>query len=488
MRKKLSNIGKSFGYTCSMKLDELPNLLPWLRYPLIAIIERQLLLETMRLIVTTQLEDDAPDQGEVPGKPGWNYQRAWQGYFVSHPDLPLSFDLSESEPFHRFSTAALFLEERRDGPSNDMILREACWRSSEWVPGLGASFHVLDELQERGALAMQSDGSVRLATQLRSELDGIDSLADSELRDRLFAEGDESERADWRAWLGAIARDPEHRALEYVHQELETDEVEAIVWQFLREPGDARLLALEVAVHREIDIEPAILNRLIREVEIDLDSDGMTIRALARHALPRGIAEEAIIDKLVRWAGGARPQSVVGGGELDDELREMLAPEGATSMLDSVIGLEDAAALLLEYAPERALPTVRRALREDSVGVLTMVGRLVALGQPWAIRELVEALPALDIMVRNAAITTLKSRGFQDAVEAIEAATPQANSSEMLQFMGLLGDEMAGPLERAMQSVATDEELAQGLDRWAERVRARMPDDFEPAQRIEPSP
>lgn len=147
----------------------------------------------------------------------------------------------------------------------------------------------------------------------------------------------------------------------------------------------------------------------------------------------------------------------------------------AAAMPSGVEGLAEVALLLLEYAPRHALHATRRALREDSVAPLDLAVRLAALGTPWALREIVEAIPENHFGVGASFLHVLKLAGHEEAAREAESVASAVDPSSQFPEMVGMFDGLVEVMKLTIRNAFESDELIE----WADRVRKKL-GDFNP--------
>jgi hypothetical protein len=213
------------------------------------------------------------------------------------------------------------------------------------------------------------------------------------------------------------------------------------------------------------------------------------IAAMDRRALPFVAEVDALLDRLdprehhpyTAWAAASYLLAREAARE------RALATVVAFASVEQVRGyrgnpfVDRLAALLLEHAPDRALPHVRRALRSTvPAAVLDMAALLASIDQAWCHRELEAALreplrsehPSEMSCRRYLAAALARCGGDLARRRAAQLAPPPPVRAPGA--IGFTADEVrAHGLEDQLSSAL---EKARPL---AERLRARLPDDLE---------
>jgi Domain of unknown function (DUF6896) len=390
-------------------------------------------------VARSRLRDVGEEEGSVPGLPQWRYHYHGIGLCLSGPGnevIDVDFNEEDGETVDPYFFARRVLGLAEPG------FVEA--RMRHWLPSAELVVAVLDELRVSGAIAHPTSGHVfRLGEELMA-LDREVSSADlsSVEVQRTWARrfrDDEEAGAGHRRWLSSLAARDERRARVVVA---------------LLPPGDA--VALGEAI-----LEGPVRHATGAVVEA-LDDRGLTCEgigdmlerldpasqhpyiawAIARHLLRRG--DVRAIEAVCAFAN-VRKVEGYNGNPYDAEL----------------------AMLLLEYAPGRAMPYVRLALRSDTpAAVHAMAALVAAIGQPWCWREL------------DAALADTKTK---------EVPWAKGNARRLA---AALGKVMPPPERKPGQIGFSHEEVvAANLDGWlsaelervaplADKLRALLPDNF----------
>jgi hypothetical protein len=344
---------------------------PWLTWLAVALC-RQRARQTWLIEVRTRyLADPEDDSGEVPGLPGWSYNFHGRGLCLEGPGreiLDVDFYADEGatiDPYF-FASRLLQLDPR---PFPEACLVALLADADMIVAGL-------DALRATGAIGHpESDHVFRLSPELEAlhaEVAAID-LAQPGVQQAFLAElGDpaacRAELADWGRSL-LLDRSRAHRFVGQVLPLLPVDEAQKIGMDLLDGPIDSTTAAtITVAERLGLEVGAAVVD-LLHRFEASRHHP-YPAHAAATYLLRHGKAAEAALELIERFAA----IEVVHGYRGNPYLEEL-------------------AAALLEFAPARALPVVRRALRSSTPVVLQRMAVLLAgIGLPWCHRELAAAL------------------------------------------------------------------------------------------------
>ena len=451
----------------------------WLRWLTLAFCERHVLQSELRLLLKTQLPPDAPPKGQVPGREEWSYTRTFSSEVMLMANgraMPL--DLRSDLEVMGLLDMLTVLTPPQPGLTTDPDPSAVTQAVRRWLVG-NVLHAAIGELVDVGLLVRDGTDRFRLQGRLADACDLLKWPLDaSEGFEELVEQWPSYEEAEpeWTAWLLEVSSDPGSGALAQAHERLAPADVERLVHEFLREPlGPPTDVALSVAEARGIEVSDEVLAPLVAQIRPAHGEDRaagimrLAARALQRHPSLR----EATIERLVCY-GEQAPDNVfeVPEDASEEATREIWQHVAGFSL--GVPGLDEAARLLLEHAPTRSLPTVRRALR-DEFGWAQVAIRLVAIGQPWAIRELEHAVPEMN-NPSSRAVTLGLLKHFGHELAHLRAAKAAAESPPPGMFGIAEASGMLGDLESAMMPIY----LAgvEGLSEWATKVRESLPLDM----------
>ncbi len=396
--------------------------------------------------------------GEVPGLTGWRYDYHGKGLCLTGPGgevLDMDFHDERGgviDPYF-FANRVLWL----DAPP----LPEE--RLRRWLPDNRVMVRALDELRERGIIGHPDSGHVfnlcPALEQAHQEVADLDLRDPAGLGGRLgddeLSGGDAGAlRGRYRDWLLGLIKDREQawQVLDTAAGALPGDEVGELLARIIKQgPVDSAMgRAFELLFEQggagagELDA-PELLERLDPHRHPPYPA-----WAMARYFLAAGSAKELCLERVSSFAA----QEKIEGFHGNPYLAELTA-------------------LMLEHAPEMALPLVRRALRSDTPVVVTNLAALLALlDEPWCHRELVAALSETGDEPPPAATTLVAALGRSSSQVARRRAMllapgqpppgPDGAGYTMREVMAALADPL---LDRAMEEARP----------LAERIKRSLP-------------
>jgi len=421
----------------------------WLGWILVCLCRQRSRQSWLRWVAETRLEDVDDDEGPVPGLPEWSYEYHGQGLCLSGPgNEHLDVDFHDAQcatidPFF-FAWRVLRLDPA-SAPEEQL---------QKYFADAQSLALALEELWAAGVLVHETSEHVfRLAPPIEAiheRVASVDFDSSEHLEQWRRALGDGPEAlTELVAWVERRCKDRQgvSSLRRTVEQQLPEDSARRIFEGCLSGPVDAPLGYAVEALHRmDADPEPirAVLGRLNPARHHPFPA-----YAVCRFLLHRDLERERALATVASFADVKKVKGY-GGNPYSDHL----------------------ALLLLEFDPPRALPYVRRALRESTpASVQRVSATLAAIGQSWCVRELTAALEdtAVDGTNRRYLAAALGQIG-EVAAQRAKALEPPAPVHE---GPGYSFDEVVFANMGAFFGRALAE--ARPL---AERLRAILPDDY----------
>jgi hypothetical protein len=382
---------------------------PWATWTLIGLVRHRRRQLWVAEVVATRLRGDPalaqvwalerppdrPQHGLVPGLPEWVYFFHGIGCCLTNRITGESIDVDFYGQAAEYCDEFFYLNYLRslrqpEPPEARLIALHPSFRPLRLAIG---------ELLEAGLLVPLEDGSAhsfRLSEEILDHAEALDA----------FCQG--WERADRRAWLGALIGDwlaaqeaavaPEDEGIKVLISDraaaCRTRRCDDLLAHRVGEPqyGEV-LLALD-------DLDAGALgDRLARTLRRPIDRATSTALEIIRrrddpawcpavHRLFRRLGPEGRSPQPSLWVECL--EFLLRNGYRPEEVRAALCSAGETS-------LGEAALLALEYAPESALPLFRRAVRSQVPKDRTQVAAILALiDRPWSRRELLAVLERSD--------------------------------------------------------------------------------------------
>lgn len=425
---------------------------PWLGWLLVCLCRQRARQTWLRRVYEARLADVEEDEGPVPGLEGWSYSFHGMGLCLSGPrNEHLDVDFHDDEgatidPYF-FANRALRLN---PAPPPERRLGELFADSRAVV-------FALHQLRASGALVHESSEHVfRLVEPIEA------------LHRAVAAEPFDDPQVEAR-WAKALGDGPETGAR---------------FADWLTRCSADRVAARELLPTIEARLEPAAARRvLLGLLEGPVDST----TGYAAAALGRLGSESAAVEEVLGRLDPARhhpfPAFEVCRFLLarDRRREDALRTLEAFAAVDVVKGYrgnpyaDRLAVLLLEHAPDRALPHVRRALRSTTPGVVQDIAATLALlGQPWCIRELTAALegPADEerTTVRRYLAAALARSGSEVARQRSKELEPEPPEHSGVGFT--FDEVVAANLDSSFRGAV------EHVRATAQRLRGRLPDDY----------
>ena len=448
-------------------LPSIEDLPPWLRYLAVAFVQRHLLWSDIKLVIETQL--GGAKSGDFPGRSGWMYTKNEYATWVYSNEAGVRF---EFQPTAFWETLDLIgqLELYGTSDSTELPWTAAMRNGRVWLPEFGLAKAAMNDLVTLGFLE-KGEGSYWLSWAAQDFAERLEPTAEgwsSKILNLEDAKTNKTLESEWREWIDEVAHDPKRADLSMITNLLSDEQLCDTMHERMA-LGDVSVSTVFGAAHdRALPLDPA-------KVESYLDSlRGNYSRVVcgpAEYALKNGVLKDKALDLLTDFAQLAT-------GESPDYVLEDLPAEALKMLGDStleIVGLADAAILLIEYAPERSQIAIRRALRFDPMGVVPLSLRLGALGQDWATQELVAAIPNAPPGLEFHLLAVLKGCGHEEEARVAEGSLgPDDPLLDM--FPELLGQ--TNQLSKVVEETVHAAVVAPEILEWAERVRAKLPVDF----------
>jgi hypothetical protein len=426
--------------------------------------------------------DGVPQSGIVPGLPEWEYFFHGRGCCLTHKvdgdAIDVNFHDDVGEYFDTYFYIRYLKSLRRPEPPEE--------RLRALFPSFDPAALAFTDLLAAGALSPLSAGQPgppRLSDAVLAHTDVVDAFcrawADPARRSWLAALV-----GDWPAAhaAGGAGTDAEtaHRVAacntrraERLEREIRTNGRAADALLGLADLGGSALPrwledALRAPPSGLVSTALAVVGRMNDPTWCRL------VYAAYRNARPGGPPPEPHI-----WLNSLK--ILIGHGYRPREMRAALAKAGGSEVGEAVL-------LALEYAPERALPLIRKSLLGNfPVNRSTTAAILALVNKPWSIQELLRALAESDDQEKTVdARTALLETGNAEAERAV-LAWEDANPREPEAGSYLeVGGRRLGPFYSMAETMLANRasriryEMDQLRDRVA-RVREVVPP--EPAAR-----
>lgn len=352
---------------------------PWLGWLLVCLCRQRAKQTWLVWINKTKLKGaDQRGRSDVPGLAGWTYYFHGMGLELSGPGKEhIDYDFHDSEGATIDPYFFAHRVERLD-PKAFPEARLARWLSSPELVVTG-----LKQIREKGLIGhLESEHVFLLSSRLEAlhaRVAAVD-FADGSVARRWSAHLGDPEpltqdpgdvRSRHEEWILALLqnRASAGRIIGDVAQHLPRKEFIVTCRELLAGPIDHTTGRTAEALDEADADAVTCVEHVLGRLDPALHHPSIA-HAVVRYLLSRGLAQEHAKNTLVRFAEVERVQGY-GGNPMHADL----------------------ATLALEYAPERALALVRRALRSTTpIVVQDMSALLVHLDQPWCRRELTSAL------------------------------------------------------------------------------------------------
>lgn len=438
---------------------------PWLGWLAVCLCRQRVRQQWLVRVARERLSDARDGEGDVPGLAGWRYSFHGQGLCLIGPgNESLDYDFHDDEG----RTIDPYFFAWRVAGLDPAPLPEA--RLVRWLIGAQTIVSGLDELRRLGLLEPPASTHV---FELCPSLEALSSRVAAARFD------EPSVRASFAAHLGdrELAGDGAPRELADAHRDF-------LLSRLVPRASAVRVLR-EVASALPEDALAAACTELLRG-PVD-PTTGHAIEALDRCAAPFTAQVDVLLDRLdpaehhpyAAWA--AAKYLLARGAARERALATVLA----FASVETVRGFRgnpyvaQLAMLLLEHAPERALPHVRAALRSTTPMVVEeMAALLASIDRPWCHREL-EAAPRAPLGAdrsasscrRYVAAALAHCTGDLARRRARELAPPPPARAPGA--IGFSGDEVRAHHVEAMIAGALEE-----AGPLADRLRERLRDDL----------
>ncbi len=351
---------------------------PWLAWLLICLCRQRTRQTWLMTVSREHLSGVDQQQGQVPGLTGWSYLYHGIGLCLSGPggeELDMNFHDEQGaviDPYF-FAHRVMDLE-----PSP---LPEA--RLRRWLPGAKVIVAGLDELRRRSIIGHpDSDHIFQLCEELEQIHQDVATLDFTEVDvqrrwarglgdDELSGQDPGQLRGRHRAWLLDLLadRDQAGGVLKAAVETLPGQEPAALLARVAQGPVDNSMARSFELLYERGDAPPLDARKLLERLNPE-EHHPYPAWATVRYFLCRNIERELCLKTLLAFAAQRVVKGYL-GNPYDDKLTE----------------------LMLEYAPERALPLVKQTLRSTTPCAVGGLAALLALmDQTWCHRELASAL------------------------------------------------------------------------------------------------